>query len=100
MKSRTTSGWAILFNWLGERFSGRTDFSLLNATPESAEAIMERLQALLDCYGGGERRRWGVEHNGICLLSDLDQRAHPATRLAGIGLLPQASRQLLRVISG
>jgi hypothetical protein len=49
VRSRTTSGWAILFNWLGKRFSGRTDFSLLNATPESAEAIMERLQALLDC---------------------------------------------------
>lgn len=29
---------------------------------------LTQLQALLDGYGGSERRKWGVQNRGLCLL--------------------------------
>lgn len=30
--------------------------------------IIERLQGILEAYGGDERRKWGVQNSGLCLL--------------------------------
>lgn len=54
--------------WLGERFSGQIDVSLYRNNPAAAAAIAEGLLAILEGYDGSERRKWGVNHNGICLL--------------------------------
>jgi hypothetical protein len=32
------------------------------------EFYVNNLQATLDAYGGNERRKWGVEKKGLCLL--------------------------------
>jgi hypothetical protein len=56
-----------LFEWLDEKFSGHIDLSLHRGRP-AAQEITKGLQDLLGGYKGSERRKWGVAHNGICLL--------------------------------
>lgn len=56
-----------VFEWLGKRFEGHIDLSIYRDR-SSAQEITAGLQDLLGGYRGSERRKWGVEHNGICLL--------------------------------
>lgn len=57
-----------VLDWLGEKFDGRIDLSLYRANAEAREGITKGLQQILGGYDGAERRKWGVQHNGICLL--------------------------------
>lgn len=63
-ESRIEDGSLIRF--LAERFKGEIDLSLIQG-PEGAP-IVQGLQALLGAHAGRERRKWGVERNGLCLL--------------------------------
>jgi hypothetical protein len=56
-----------VMGWLGEKFKGGIDLSIYRERP-SAREITKGLQDLLGGYAGRERRKWGIEHNGICLL--------------------------------
>ena len=55
-----------VFSRLESQFKGAVDFSLFDATLRAR--ISEELQSILGGYSGDERRKWGVENNGICLL--------------------------------
>lgn len=55
-----------LFPWLKERFKGKVDLSLYD--DETCLEINEKLDSILNAYGGNERRKWSVENSGICLL--------------------------------
>ncbi|MEG3144193.1 hypothetical protein U1839_05960 [Sphingomonas sp. RT2P30] len=54
-----------LFPWLAQRFS-RLDLSLHRG--RSDREINDGLNDILGGYAGQERRKWGIENNGICLL--------------------------------
>jgi hypothetical protein len=54
-----------VFDWLNAEFS--VDTSLVRGRPEGLE-IVQGLQAILGGYDGKERRKWGVENNGLALL--------------------------------
>jgi len=56
-----------VLDWLGKEFKGHIDLSIYRDRPSALE-ITKGLQDLLGGYRGRERRKWGVEHNGICLL--------------------------------
>lgn len=45
------------------------DFSLV--TDEKGLLITKELDALLSAYSGKERKKWGIENSGLCLLVDL-----------------------------
>ena len=64
VKSRIEQG--SLFDWLREQFKGEIDLSLYD--PEKTGEITGKLNDILGGYAGSERRKWGVENNGICLL--------------------------------
>jgi hypothetical protein len=66
VKSRIRKG--DVLEWLGQKFDGHIDVSLYRADAAARQGITEGLQRLLDGYDGSERRKWGIEHNGICLL--------------------------------
>lgn len=58
-----------LFPWLQARLAGELrglDLGLL--TPEVAAELNAGLQEILRGYKGQERRQWGVERSGLCLL--------------------------------
>jgi hypothetical protein len=52
--------------WLGRKFAGEIDLSIYG--PASEHEITQGLQDILGGYRGLERRKWGIEHNGLCLL--------------------------------
>ena len=57
-----------LFTWLRDRYPG-LDLSVVTAPGYGdADGILAGLQQLLGGYRGSERRKWGVENNGLCLL--------------------------------
>jgi len=55
-----------LFAWLRRRFAGHIDLSIYDRATE--QEITAGLQDILGGYGGQERRKFGVERNGLCLL--------------------------------
>jgi hypothetical protein len=55
-----------LFAWLRRKFAGHIDLTIYDLTSE--QSIVLGLQDILGGYRGQERRKWGVERNGICLL--------------------------------
>jgi hypothetical protein len=55
-----------LFAWLRRKFAGHIDLSIHDLTSE--QEIVLGLQDILCGYRGQERRKFGVEHNGLCLL--------------------------------
>lgn len=55
-----------IFEWLEERFGREIDLSLYDA--QARWQISADLLALHRGYDGSERRKWGVENNGLCLL--------------------------------
>jgi hypothetical protein len=56
-----------LFAWLGKKFAGHIYLSIYEGRASEKE-ITQGLQDILGGYRGLERRKWGIEHNGICLL--------------------------------
>jgi hypothetical protein len=56
-----------LFDWLGNKFAINLG-EYTGADRTAGREITAALQNLLGGYRGRERRKWGVEHNGICLL--------------------------------
>jgi len=57
-----------VLDWLGQWFKGSVDVSPYTHDRAVHDEITRGLQELLDGYAGDERRKWGVENNGICLL--------------------------------
>jgi hypothetical protein len=55
-----------LFAWLGRKFTGHIDLSPIGR--DSEQEITAGLQDILGGYRGQERRKFGVENNGLCLL--------------------------------
>jgi hypothetical protein len=55
-----------LFPYLASRLEGNIDLSLLGERVSGE--INDELGRILDAYGGQERRKWGVENNGLCLV--------------------------------
>jgi hypothetical protein len=56
-----------VLDWLDKKFAGHIDLSIYRGRPVAKE-ITKGLQDILGGYVGKERRKWGVAHNGICLL--------------------------------
>jgi hypothetical protein len=56
-----------VLDWLEKKFGVDMDLSIYRDRP-SAHEITEGLRQILGGNNGRERRKWGVEHNGICLL--------------------------------
>lgn len=59
---------------------------------EAGEFYVQSLQSIYGGYAGNERRKWGIEHSGICLLlawtNEIIQMGsgwHPDTHLSEIG---------------
>ena len=52
--------------WTRERLGEGIDLSLLDEG--TAREITEGLQRILGGYSGNERRKWGIENRGLCLL--------------------------------
>jgi hypothetical protein len=57
-----------VFEWLSEKFKGHIDLSIYRADGDARREITKGLHDILGAYRGRERRKWGVENNGICLL--------------------------------
>lgn len=55
-----------LLPWLRERLGDDVDLSV--PEDEDERELNERLKELLEGYRGQERRKWGVENSGLCLL--------------------------------
>jgi hypothetical protein len=55
-----------LFAWLRRKFTGHIDLSPIGSASE--QEIMEGLQDIFGGYGGYERRKFGVQNSGLCLL--------------------------------
>ena len=56
-----------VFAWLRKTFPGQIDLSIYEGRPSERE-ISKQWQDILGGYEGKERRKWGVENNGLCLL--------------------------------
>ena len=55
-----------LIPYLRERLGNDVDLSLYD--DDVAAEINEELHDILLAYGGRERRKWGIENSGLCLL--------------------------------
>jgi hypothetical protein len=56
-----------LVPWLQARLSlARIDLSLL--LPDLAKELNDGMMDILGAYKGKERRKWGIERSGLCLL--------------------------------
>jgi hypothetical protein len=65
-----------LFQWIKGRFPGNVDMSFyLDSEPPRADEVIAALDAALDGLDGRERKKTGVEHNGVCLLLALTTEA-------------------------
>lgn len=53
-----------LFRWLRQR----CEMDLGYLDDEKARAINEALERIRAAYAGDERRRWGVQNSGLCIL--------------------------------
>jgi len=66
MRSRT------VFQFLKQELKNDIDLSFLTS-PESPypgfmDYYLKRMESLVNAYSGNERRKWGIEHPGLCLL--------------------------------
>ena len=60
-----------ILRFLKEKAKEDVDLSILLQTdtyPGFEEFYVESLQQLLNAHGGDERRKWGIENLGLCLL--------------------------------
>jgi hypothetical protein len=56
-----------VFEWLKKKFGTEIDLSIYQSRP-SKDEISKQWQQIFGAYAGDENRRWGISHNGICLL--------------------------------
>ena len=60
-----------IVEFLEKRAGSEADFSMLTDNGPYGKFkrfFITSLQSLQDAYGGDERRKWGVENRGLCLL--------------------------------
>lgn len=60
-----------LFQYLIGRAKGDVDFSIIlkgTTYPRFEKFYIDRLQNICNAYSGNERRKWGVQNLGLCLL--------------------------------
>ncbi len=60
-----------ILRYLKDKAKGDIDLSLFlesDTYPNFEKLYCEQLQSILEAYGGDERRKWGVEKLGLCLL--------------------------------
>ena len=57
-----------LIPWIAQTFKGHADMSLHMSDAASEAAYHDEMADILGGYQGKERRKWGVEHRGLCLL--------------------------------
>ncbi len=60
-----------ILEYLNTRLGDDIDLSLLlhpNYGLQEGRAITTALQSLRGAYGGDERRKWGVQNSGLCLM--------------------------------
>lgn len=59
-----------ILRFLRDRAGKEIDLSLQLSTPNDSfeRFYVSYLQNILDCYGGNENRKWGVQNLGLCLL--------------------------------
>jgi hypothetical protein len=59
-----------ILEFLKERGQGDIDLSihLSEAYGDFQSFYIKQLQSLYDAYAGDERRKWGVQNQGLCLL--------------------------------
>ena len=60
-----------IFEFLQEVTGDDVDLSIImNGTtyPGFKDFYVEYLQRIVDAYSGNERRKWGIENSGLCLL--------------------------------
>ena len=55
------------FAWLRKTYPGLIDVSIYEGQSPERE-ISKQWQDILGGYEGRERKKWGVENNGLCLL--------------------------------
>jgi hypothetical protein len=65
-KARIADG--SLFDWLASNYPSIDVSVMRDLDRRDGGVVLEGLQQLLGGYAGEERRKWGVEHNGLCLL--------------------------------
>lgn len=66
MENHISTGDVIAF--LKTRCVGSCDLSWVPSASEFETDYILRLQDILGAYAGSERRKWGVENKGLCLL--------------------------------
>ena len=70
VKGATRTG--DLFQWLSTRFPDDVDMSIYTGDhAANGRDVVKALQVAADVVEGRERKKMGVEHNGICLLAAL-----------------------------
>jgi hypothetical protein len=52
-----------VFTWLRDEFDADMSFE-----PEALSSILNQLDGIRGGYSGDEKRKWGIEKNGLCLL--------------------------------
>ena len=60
-----------IFEYLKQTAGQDIDLSLLindSPYPGFKKFYIDNMQSMYNAYGGDERRKWGVEHKGLCLL--------------------------------
>jgi hypothetical protein len=59
-----------ILKFLKERGGNKIDLGshLTNSFGDFEKFYVQHLQSLYDAYAGDERRKWGVEKKGVCLL--------------------------------
>ncbi|MDD5344567.1 MAG: hypothetical protein PHW12_09125 [Smithella sp.] len=61
-----------IFTFLKEKIGEDIDLSLLTSPdscyPGFVEYYTERMDSMVNAYGGNEKRKWGIENQGLCLL--------------------------------
>ena len=61
-----------IFNFLKQKVGDDIDLSLLvspdSCYPGFVDYYIERMQSMVNAYSGNERRKWGIENQGLCLL--------------------------------
>jgi len=57
-----------VFRFVSDIGKDNIDLSLLKDRADEEAEIVAQLQDMVNAFAGNERRKWGVENNGLCLL--------------------------------
>ncbi len=68
-----------VLEFIAKRGEGDIDLSIIiqtNTFPYFKEFYAEKLQSIYGAYAGNERRKWGVQNSGLCLLLAVCRRTN------------------------